>query len=228
MSETVPFDPVAAARLILRQARTGALATLLPNGAPFATLVTVATDPVGAPVLLLSSLAVHTINLAADARASLLLEGQAIGDPLQGGRVTLNGSFRLVPRSADTLIRRRFLARQPEARLYAGFRDFDFWQMAVEDAHLVAGFGRIVKIPAADLLLDGAVIAEAEDKLVAEANAALPGGPWRVIGFDAEGVDFGRETETCLDLRRLRFPRPIGTIVELSAALKEIAIKPIE
>ena len=40
-------------------------------------------------------------------------------------------------------LHRRFLARHPDAGMYAGFKDFAFYRVAVERAHLVAGFGKI-------------------------------------------------------------------------------------
>lgn len=240
MSDTASFDPVVTARLILRQARTGALATLRADGGPFASLVTVATDDVGAPILLLSGLALHTVNLVADARASLLLEGTTIGDPLQGGRISLVGRINRVQRGDDCAVRRRFLARQPEAGLYAGFKDFDFWLMRVDSAHLVAGFGRIVTIAAADLLLDAALakpVADEEERLVSQlrlsddvpaALLAADGGGWRVVGLDADGLDLGREKDGDWALRRVPFQRPLRSSTELPARLKEIAAKPIE
>ena len=52
------FDPVAATKKLLREARTGALATLMPgSGDPYCSLVNVATAFDGAPLLLLSRLA---------------------------------------------------------------------------------------------------------------------------------------------------------------------------
>ncbi|MBV9956226.1 MAG: pyridoxamine 5'-phosphate oxidase family protein, partial [Pseudolabrys sp.] len=77
------FEPAAAAKKLLREARSGALATLLSaSGDPYCSLVNVATDAAGAPLLLLSTLAVHTKNLLADARASLMLDERKAGDPL--------------------------------------------------------------------------------------------------------------------------------------------------
>ena len=118
------FSPAAAARRTLRLAATGALATLTPAGGPFASLVTVAATPAGAPILLLSELAQHTRNLAADRRASLLLvaPGGEDGDPLAGARLTLTGE--VGPRDADPALRRRFLARHREAAGLRRFRRF--------------------------------------------------------------------------------------------------------
>jgi putative heme iron utilization protein len=133
-----------------------ALATIdRANGHPYVSLVTVALDEKGAPVLLLSRLARHTQNLDADPRGSLLFEpvDMAAGDPLALGRVTVMGT--LAPIAADdprlAVARARFLARHPDASAYAGFADFRFFAMAVERAHFIGGFGRIVEIDGADL-----------------------------------------------------------------------------
>ena len=48
--------------------------------------------------------------------------------------------------TADAEARRRYLDRQPEAEMFAGFADFAFCRVALATAHLVAGFGRIVDL----------------------------------------------------------------------------------
>ena len=86
------FDPRLAAKKLLREARSGALATLMQeSGDPYCSLVNVATAVGGAPVLLLSKLALHTKNLLSDSRASLMLDERKEGDPLEGARVMLMG-----------------------------------------------------------------------------------------------------------------------------------------
>jgi putative heme iron utilization protein len=141
----------AQARDLLRQAQRASLATLLENGAPYASLVLVAEDEDFSPILLLSYLAEHAKNLKRDPRASLLIDGTAgLDEPLTGPRVTLIGAM---TKSDDERLKTRYLARHKSAALYAGFRDFAFYRMNVERAHLVAGFGRIDWIDAADFLL---------------------------------------------------------------------------
>jgi putative heme iron utilization protein len=103
----------------MRLARKGTLATLDHRhpGHPYASLVLIATEPDGTPVTLISGLALHTRNLAQDARASLLIEDAGnVGDPLSGGRLTLRGHLR--PSVSGTALR-RFLARHPSAEAYA-------------------------------------------------------------------------------------------------------------
>src|SRR5262249_62420216 len=105
-----------------REGRSRQLATLMPGpGAPYCPLVNVATAADGAPLLLISRLAVHTKNILADPRASLMIDERKAGDPLQGARVMLMGT---AAATEDPQARRRYLDRQPEAEMFAGFADF--------------------------------------------------------------------------------------------------------
>jgi hypothetical protein len=230
------FDARLAAKKLLREGRSGALATIMAgSGDPYCSLVNVATAADGAPLLLLSTLALHTKNILADPRASLMLDERKDGDPLEGARVMLMGT--LVP-TGDANARAVYLRRHPEAEMFAGFADFAFYRMAVSRAHLVAGFGRIVDLAAPDVLTDtagAAPLLEAEAGAIAHMNAdhaeacrlyatKLLGGPdgaWTCVGVDPEGIELqcGR---TAL---RLFFPQRVSGPGPLRAMLKELAAK---
>ena len=99
------LTPEAVAKALLRATRAGALATIDRNtGHPFASLVNVATDVDGSPLILISRLSTHTANLEKDGRASLLLASVGRGDPLAHPRLTVLGAF---ARLAALRIRRR-------------------------------------------------------------------------------------------------------------------------
>src|SRR5438045_7649895 len=122
MKATPDFDPRKAAKKLLRETRSGALATLMPStGDPYCSLVNVATAAEGSPLLLISKLAVHTKNVKADPRVSLMFDERKQGDPLQGARIMLMGT---AAPTDDQDLRRRYLDRQPEAEMFAGFADF--------------------------------------------------------------------------------------------------------
>src|SRR5438045_9567741 len=124
MQPTAEFDPKEVAKKLMREARSGALATLMQGtGAPYCSLVNVATAADGSPLLLISTLAVHTKNVLADPRVSLMIDERKEGDPLEGGRVMLLGTAAPAP---DKEIRRRYLERRPEAEMYVGLSDFSF------------------------------------------------------------------------------------------------------
>src|SRR5262245_24431099 len=219
------------ARALGRRAFKGSLATIdRAGGYPYASLITLATDASGAPTFLISTLARHTANLAADARASVMIdETGALADPLQGARVTLHG--RAAPVS-DEAVKRRFLARHPEAAFYAEFPDFAFWRLEVDGAHYIGGFGRIFDLAAVELLLplDGAnSLVAAEPEIVEHMNAdhadaldlyatvlsGASGSGWRMAGIDPEGFDLIREGEA----RRILFAERTATP---EAARKEL------
>src|SRR6267378_20252 len=86
------FNPAALAKTLLRTIRAGTLATLDRNtGHPFASLVNVATDLDGSPLILTSRLSTHTANIETDGRASILLAQTGKGDPLAHPRLTVLG-----------------------------------------------------------------------------------------------------------------------------------------
>src|SRR5437660_9283705 len=116
MQPTPDFKPAVAAKKLLREGRSGALATLMPgSGDPYCSLVNVASAPDGAPLLLISRLAVHTKNILADPRVSLMIDERREGDPLEGARLMLMGT---ATATQDPGARRRYLARQSEAEMF--------------------------------------------------------------------------------------------------------------
>src|SRR5438876_1029878 len=78
MQPTPDFDAARLARSLLRRSRQGALATLMAgSGDPYCSLVNVASHADGSPILLISRLALHTRNILADSRVSLMLDERA-------------------------------------------------------------------------------------------------------------------------------------------------------
>ena len=238
-SPPADFAPRDVAKSLLRATRTGTLATLDRNsGHPFASLVNVATDSDGAPLVLVSKLATHTANLECDGRASLLLAETGKGDALSHPRLTVLGTMAEVvrERADEPRIRRRFLSRHPKAELYAGFVDFAFWRMAVASAHLNGGFARAADLAAAAVLTDisdAQALVDAEADAIAHMNAdhaeacrlyatkllGAPDGAWACVGLDPDGLDLQRG-QTAL---RLFFPQRITGPGPLRAVLKQLA-----
>src|SRR4030095_5059228 len=92
MQPTVEFDAARLTRSLLRRSRQGALATLMAgSGDPYCSLVNVASHADGSPILLISRLALHTKNILADSRVSLMLDERTESDPLEGSRMMLAG-----------------------------------------------------------------------------------------------------------------------------------------
>jgi heme iron utilization protein len=217
--QTQHAEAVADAKRLMRLARLGAIATLEPEtGAPLTTLVGVASDFDGAPLFLMSTLSRHTKHLMSDPRVSLLLTGEpGRGDPLNHPRVTLSGR---IEKTRAPGARRRYLQRNPKARLYADFGDFAFFRLAIEGVHFNGGFGRADPLKPHDILSssDGqTALMEAEPRLIDEINARgddavarLAGHKssgrrvWRAIGLDSDGLDLSAGARA----GRLQFATP--------------------
>jgi putative heme iron utilization protein len=223
--------PAAAVRRLLRTALKGSLATLdRARGHPYASLVLIATEPRGDPILFISGLALHTRNLEADARAALLLDGTGDSDdPLSGDRVTLTGEAR--PADSPTAVR-RFLARHPSAQVYRELPDFRPFTLTVTGAHYIGGFGRIVDLAPSLFLTDLAgaqSLVEAEEGIIAHMNgdhadaialyatrlAGAAPGAWRMTGIDPDGIDLLQ----CNKALRIDFAQPVRTAGEARMAL---------
>jgi putative heme iron utilization protein len=237
MPPKADFDPRNLAKSLLRRRRQGALATLTADGGdPYCSLVNVASHPDGSPILLISRLAVHTRNILADPRVSLMLDERAAGDPLEGARIMLAG--RAEAAGADQLecLRRRYLNVHPSAEAFANFEDFSFFRINPSGAHLVAGFGRIVDLRPDQFLTDigdAGALAEAEQGAIEHMNAdhrkainlcatrLLGAEPadWRCTGCDPEGIDMQAGATTL----RLDFPQRVTGPDELRKMLVKLA-----
>ncbi len=233
------FDPQALARGLLRRRRQGALATLMAQGgAPYCSLVNVASDVDGAPILLISRLAVHTRNILADPRVSLMLDERVTGDPLEGARIMVAGEALEATGDAAQGLRRRYLNAHPDAEAFAGFPDFGFFRVRIDGVHLVAGFGRIVDLAPSQVLTDLTgceALLEAEPEIIAHMNAEHSGtmklyaeklagaaegdGIWRCSGCDPEGIDLAGGT----DAVRISFPERVRDPGALRAILRRLA-----
>ena len=237
MQLTEDFNPSRTVRSLLRRSRQGALATLMTgSGDPYCSLVNVASHPDGSPILLISRLAIHTKNLLADTRVSLMLDERVEGDPLEGSRIMLSGHVEEVASSDRELVRQRYLNAHPTAEVFVDFKDFSFFRIKPTGTHLVAGFGRILDLKPAQFLTDisdTSALLEAEQGAVEHMNTdhqealglyatrllGAEAGDWRCSGLDPDGIDLQAGNKTL----RLDFPERITGPGELRKVLVRLA-----
>lgn len=216
--------PGGIARGLLRSLDRAALGTVMrPDtpeaGSPYASLVLVAVDHDASPLLLISTLADHTKNLAANPVVSLLFDGTVgLDEPLTGPRVSVQGR---AAKTDNEQLKARFVTRHPGSAMYAGFKDFAFWRVSVSRAHLVAGFGKIHWLPADEILYRpvAEALRDAETGILEHMNSehadavqlyatkllGREGDGWIMTGVDPEGADL-RRGGTVL---RLPFVKPV-------------------
>ncbi|MGA7514946.1 MAG: DUF2470 domain-containing protein [Candidatus Sulfotelmatobacter sp.] len=141
------------AKTLVYLGRIGSLSTLSRKqpGFPFGSVMPYALDAGGRPIFLISSMAMHTQNLQADARASLLVtQPDAGGDPLGASRVTVMGNVLTIPKSELPDARKLYLDRYENSKYWVDFEDFSFYRMDVLDVYYVGGFGVMGWVQAAD------------------------------------------------------------------------------
>jgi heme iron utilization protein len=108
-------------------------------------------DARGRPIFLISTMAMHTQNLQADSRASILVtQPDASGDPLGAARVTLVGNVLTIPKPEVADARKLYLERYANSKYWVDFEDFSFYRMDVVDVYYVGGFGVMGWVSAAD------------------------------------------------------------------------------
>jgi len=231
------------ARTLAYLGRTGALATLSRRhpGHPFGSVMPYALDESGRPLLLISAMAMHTQNLQADPRTSLLItQANPAGesaDPLAASRLTLMGEGRRLDGQDVAPARQAYLARHARAAYWVDFDDFSFWRIDVTDIYFVGGFAAMdwVTFDAyaaarPDPLADAAtgiiehMNRDHADALVAYARhfAGEPADAATMVAVDRLGFRLRLRQGERLHAVRIAFPRPLATAAESRTVLIEM------
>src|SRR6201988_1047628 len=141
------------ARTLVYLGRVGSLSTLSRKqvGFPFGSVMPYRLDDRARPIFLISTMAMHTQNLQADARASLLVtQEDTDGEPLGASRVALVGNVLPVPSTELAEVRKLYLERHANSKYWVDFEDFSFYRMDVVDVYYVGGFGVMGWVSASD------------------------------------------------------------------------------
>lgn len=230
------------ARTLVHLGRTGALGTLSRRhpGHPFASVMPYAVDERGRPLVLISTMAMHTQNLHADGRASLLVVQEVEGDPLAAGRVTLMGQAAALAAADVPLARAAYLARHENARYWVDFEDFSFWRLDLTDVYFVGGFAAMDWLPIDDYmgarvdpLADAArgilehMNQDHADALItyARAYAGEEADEATMVGVDRLGFKLRLRSGDRLHATRIAFPREVSAPADTRAVLVEMLQK---
>ncbi|MGA8231177.1 MAG: DUF2470 domain-containing protein [Candidatus Acidiferrales bacterium] len=227
-------------RTLVHLGRVGSLSTLSRKqaGFPFGSVMPYGLDDGGRPVFLISTMAMHTQNLQAEPRASLLItQPESAGDPLGSSRVTLLGNVLPLPAAEVAEARKLYLARHANSKYWVDFEDFSFYRMEVVDVYYVGGFGVMGWVSATEYyrgLPDP--LAESGPGIIQHMNADHAGALIRLARAFAEiesqeaamtAVDrlgFHLRLKTADGMRgtRINFLREVGTPAEARSVLIEM------
>jgi heme iron utilization protein len=196
-------------------------------------------DDHGRPLFLISTMAMHTQNLRADSRASLLVtQPDASGDPLGASRVTVIGNVLAVPQPEVAEARRLYLERYANSKYWVDFEDFSFHRMDVVDVYYVGGFGVMGWVAASeydlaqpDPLADAAgeilqhMNADNKDALVllARVFAGIESQEAAMTSVDRLGFHVRLNTQDGMRGARIAFLREVSTSAETRKVLVAMA-----
>ncbi len=219
MTHELPEDNQIAARIVARACRKAALSTLDKNGAPYVSLVTLAFDHDLSPVLIISGMSAHTVNLKADPRVGFLFDGtEGHPNPQTGPRLSLQGkATAMAGHDDETRLRARFLARNQAAQGYTSFADFSLWKVEPSRSQFVGGFGRAVWIEypfglSAETL-----------KIFQTGEADLLETIAKTIRTDVVSIDpDGYDVVTNAGWSRLSFPHPAQSLEQALSMVEKI------
>jgi putative heme iron utilization protein len=228
------------ARTLLHIGRVGSLSTLSrkQQGFPFGSVMPYGLDDRGRPILLVSTMAMHTQNLQADSRASLLVaQPDPGGDPLGSSRVTLVGEVLPVPEAETAESRELYLSRHPNSKYWVDFDDFSFFRMEIVDVYYVGGFGVMGWVSASeyglarpDPLADSMaqiiqhMNADHQNALIllARAIAGIESQEAAMTSVDRLGFDVRLTTREGMRGTRIPFLREVNSIAETRRVLVEM------
>ena len=227
-------------RTLVYLGRLGTLSTLSRKqlGFPFGSVMPYGLDEQGRPIFLISTMAMHTQNLKADPRASLLVtQDSGDGDPLGSSRVTLVGNALPVPEADVSAAREAYLARHTNSKYWVDFEDFSFYRLEVVDVYFVGGFGVMGWVTAAeygssqpDPLADSMaeiirhMNADHKDALIllARTSAHIEAQDATMTAVDRLGFHVRLKTEDGMRGVRIAFPREVRNSGETRSVLVEM------
>ena len=230
-------------RTLVKLGRLGTLSTHSRKqpGFPFGSVMPYAPDDRGRPVFLISNMAMHTQNLKADARASLLVMQEGADDPLGAARITLVGEVLPVPAAEIGAVRELYLDRHANARYWVDFDDFGFYRMQPADVYFIGGFGvmgwvTVVEYTGSepDPLADhaagilshmnadhaGALVLLA--RAAGETDAEAPIAAATMTAVDRLGFHLRLRSGERMHGARIAFPREVRTSAEVRSVLVEM------
>lgn len=176
---------------LLHTCHHGSLATQSVHvpGYPLASVLPFALDEQHRPVFLVSRLAEHTKNLAADSRSGFMVHAPDEQNVLTSERISLLGDTEQFEASPELIA--RYSRYQPDAEQYLALGDFAFFRLSPRGARYIAGFAKMGWIEQTDWHSAEILSLADENKCIDSLTEELPAGI-NLLGLDCYGLDFQR------------------------------------
>ncbi|XP_022891633.1 uncharacterized protein LOC111406412 [Olea europaea var. sylvestris] len=112
------------------------------NGYPFGSLVDFVPDPMGHPIFSLSPLAIHTRNLLADPRCTVVVQIPG-WNSLSNARVTIFGDVYPLPDDQQEWAHKQHIAKHQQGPSQQWGNFYYFRMQNISDIYFIGGFGTV-------------------------------------------------------------------------------------
>ncbi|KAL9228446.1 hypothetical protein vseg_004029 [Gypsophila vaccaria] len=238
--------PALAVRNLMEQARYAHLCTIMSRmhhrreGYPFGSLVDFSPDSMGHPIFSFSPLAIHTRNLLADPRCTLVVQIPGWSG-LSNARVTIFGDIFPLSEDQQEWAHKQYMRKHQHGPSQQ-WGNFHYFRMQnISDIHFIGGFGTVawVDVKEYENLSPDRIAMEGGEQYLKELNAIFSK-PLRellssetevddaaLISIDSKGTDVRVRQGAQFNIQRISFEEGhvVETLEEAKAALHQIVSK---
>lgn len=232
--------PALAVRNLMEQARFAHLCTVMSRmhhrreGYPFGSLVDFAPDAMGHPIFSFSPLAIHTRNLLADPRCTLVVQIPGWSG-LSNARVTIFGDVFPLPEDQQEWAHKQYIAKHHQGPSQQWGNFYYFRMQNISDIYFIGGFGTVawVDVKEYEALRPDKIAVDGGEQNLKELNAIFSK-PLKellsleaevddaaLISIDSKGTDVRVRQGAQFNIQRLSFEEghAVETLEEAKAAL---------
>ncbi|XP_057968784.1 uncharacterized protein LOC131158150 [Malania oleifera] len=232
--------PALAVRNLMEQARFAHLCTVMSRmhhrreGYPFGSLVDFAPDSMGHPIFSFSPLAIHTRNLLADPRCTLVVQIPGWSG-LSNARVTIFGDVLPLPEDQQEWAHKQYIAKHHQGPSQQWGNFYYFRMQTISDIYFIGGFGTVawVDVKEYEALKPDKIAVDGGEQNLKELNAMFSKPLKEVlsseseiddaalISIDSKGIDIRVRQGAQFNVQRLSFEEghAIETLEEAKQAL---------
>ncbi|KAI3524884.1 hypothetical protein L1887_03552 [Cichorium endivia] len=235
--------PALAVRNLMEQARFAHMSTLMSRmhqrneGYPFGSLVDFASDAMGHPIFSFSQLGIHTRNLLADPRCTLVVQIPGWSG-LSNARVTIFGDVFPLPEDQQEWAHKQYIAKHQQAPSQQWGNFYYFRMQKISDIYFIGGFGTVawVNVNEYECLQPDDITVDGSERNLKELNMIFSK-PLKellssesevddvsLISIDSKGTDIRVRHGAQFSIQRLVFEEwhGIKTVEEAKAALRKL------
>ncbi|CAL1373946.1 unnamed protein product [Linum trigynum] len=238
--------PALAVRNLMEQARFAHLCTVMSRmhhrreGYPFGSLVDFAPDAMGHPIFSFSPLAIHTRNLLADPRCTLVVQIPGWSS-LSNARVTIFGDVYPLAEDEQEWAHKQYIAKHQQGPSQQWGNFYYFRMQNIRDIYFIGGFGTVawVDIKEYEALQPDKIAVDGGEHNLKELNvifskrlkellsSEMEVDDAAIISIDSKGIDIRVRQGAQFNVQRLSFEEghAVENLEEAKSAVRKVLNK---